>query len=385
MDYIRSRFKVDSEFLNQSCFFILDINDNEKIINDDIEMLNSNPSDEFLQMDLRQRDDVLSLCYDVTSKVSLSKLINKEIKKENFISLILSIIKAISQCENYLINGTNMALIEDYIYVNLSTYEASLIYVPVEDSLYNNVNDEFREFLKRLLDTKLVLDDNNLFVELMKKLRDDSLLISDIETFLKKYDSKGIQEVRNRDFNNDRNQSVQVDVKAPINTKPQISQQFNETQRKSIEKKIENRPQVNNLENKKKNNKGNNKPEQSKSKSKNKKGAKILIGISVLIIVMGIAIAVLSGSGGQAGASGDTGKYILAGLVVIGAVGGIYLSKKSEKKSGNDKQSTKGKKEPKKEPKKEQKKEKKNKSKASKEIKQMEESYSHREEVIQTQ
>lgn len=213
MDYIRNRFKIDSESLNQSCFFILDINDNEKIINDDIEMLNSNPSNEFLQMDLRQRDDVLSLCYDVTSKVNLSKLINKEIRKEDFITLVLSISKAISQCENFLISGNNMALIEDYIYVNLSTYEASLIYVPVEKPLYDNVNEEFREFLKRLLDTKLILDDNNLFVELMKKLRNDSLLIGDIENFLKKYDCNASVETHNRNISYERNEMIQEKVK----------------------------------------------------------------------------------------------------------------------------------------------------------------------------
>lgn len=118
------------------------------------------------------------------------------------------------------------------------------------------------------------------------------------------------------------------------------------------------------------------------SDNKKKKGAKILIGASVLIIIMGIAVAVLSGSGGQAGGSGDTGKFLLAGLVVIGAVGGIYLSKKNEKNS-NEKKSSKENKEPKKEKKKENKRTKKNKSKASKEKIQIEENHIDREEFSQ--
>ena len=78
------------------------------------------------------------LSYDVTADryVKLSLFGPAEISPVNFAALMKNITAVFNKCDDYFMSPLNFIIHEDYIYVRRQTFEARLIYVPLEEPLY---------------------------------------------------------------------------------------------------------------------------------------------------------------------------------------------------------------------------------------------------------
>jgi len=78
------------------------------------------------------------LSYDVTADryVKLSLFGSAEITPVNFAALMKNITSVFTKCDDYFMNPLNFIIHEDYVYVKKQTFEAHLIYVPLEEPLY---------------------------------------------------------------------------------------------------------------------------------------------------------------------------------------------------------------------------------------------------------
>ena len=149
-------------------------------------MINSNSIPGILPLDFRRKNNVTGLYYNITSKITLSQYITKKrLNREEFINLLINILKTLLDCRKFLLYDNSFALHEDYLFINPSSQEVFLMYLPVEQS-YNLV-DNLRKFTVRILVEKANFDEHskdNFMQRILEFVREDSFTITDFHTFL---------------------------------------------------------------------------------------------------------------------------------------------------------------------------------------------------------
>ena len=111
-------------------------------------MLQNNDIEGVIKPLFTQRDNDQYLKYKVTSRISLRDLCGNDWKKEMFLKVICSVITSIKEAEEYMLTESRFLLDLDHIYVNISTKNIYLIYVPlVDETQGNTLKDFFREFI----------------------------------------------------------------------------------------------------------------------------------------------------------------------------------------------------------------------------------------------
>lgn len=185
------RFSPTTTSVGSLAYLVLDLNNDEEVENFQVEMIASNNIPGVLPIDLRQRDDITSLYYNVTSKQPLSLIFQrKKFKRNEFITLLHNIVSSIDGCKKYLLSEDRFLLDENYIYVDSSTLDTSLVYLPIQ--LEGLEGKGIRDFINKLILEIANLDDENVdnyLQRIINYMRKDTLNLNDFNMFLK--DLKG--------------------------------------------------------------------------------------------------------------------------------------------------------------------------------------------------
>lgn len=181
------RFKVDYENDSTASYLVLNITSNEEILEYQIEMLNNNSSQGILKFDTRQKNDEVRLYYNITSTLTLSQLLQrKNLKEEEFINILKGIIKPLLTSKEYFLYDNSFIIDEDYIYINPSTLEISMIYIPLALDIDTGIS--FKNFLIDLIISLAKIDENsteNYMQRILNYLKNDIFNISDFDNFLR--------------------------------------------------------------------------------------------------------------------------------------------------------------------------------------------------------
>jgi len=94
-------------------------------------MLSNNRVTGVLPVAFTQKDNDRFLQYDISSKVSLQSFFTGIVSRKRLLNILFTISNTILQSEEYLIESNMFVLDCTYIYANVSTSEASLVYLPV--------------------------------------------------------------------------------------------------------------------------------------------------------------------------------------------------------------------------------------------------------------
>lgn len=111
-------------------------------------MLTNNKIHGFAPTTFLQSDENRYLKYNVTSKVSIKQFFEGTINKKKLLGVFSSITKACILAEEYMLDINSIVFDLDYIFVNVSTSEVSLICLPIVE---NNEKVDFRAFFKSIL------------------------------------------------------------------------------------------------------------------------------------------------------------------------------------------------------------------------------------------
>lgn len=156
---------------------ILALKATREVLNYQIDMIAHNPVNSILPLSINQKDNRISIVYKINLKQSLNQFLkNKRLKKDELIKILKNIFKIVLNCKNYLLNYKCFLLDEQYIYINPSTMETSLVYIPV--ALDYDFNTHLKDFITRLL-TKLVNFDvqynkDNFVQAILHSMKDES-------------------------------------------------------------------------------------------------------------------------------------------------------------------------------------------------------------------
>jgi len=195
-DWISSNLVIDYESSASNSYLVArDKEDDITFRNYQIEMITNNSISGLLPMDVRQKNDVIGLYYNVTSKITLSQFMSrKKLTRDEFIGLLTDILKILIGSRKYLLSDDCFVLHEDYIYINPSNREVSLIYLPadlMQDTVLN-----LKSFVIRVLVEKAVFDESsndNFLQRILGFVRSDDFTITDLFSLLNQLREKNIK------------------------------------------------------------------------------------------------------------------------------------------------------------------------------------------------
>lgn len=150
------------------------------------EMIAQNPSTGFIPFSIRREDEKVRIYYNITSKLPLSQhLSRKTLSKGEFLDLLRSINRNIMSYVNYYLDISGFVLDEDFMYINPSTGDTSLIYVPLP--LERDFVKDYKSLITNLIVNTVNLDDNtsdNFLQKLLSYLKMEQFNLKDFNKLL---------------------------------------------------------------------------------------------------------------------------------------------------------------------------------------------------------
>lgn len=141
-----------------------------------------------LAIDINTSKDSLDILYDVTDKITLDKYLKaKTIKVGEFSQILIDILKTIKKTEEYSFSNTNFVMKPEYIYVDNEQEEIYLLYIPIENVFENNLEEQFKDLVKKLIVDVVTMDNtkNSSFItDLLSLLRDEQFAFLKLKEFL---------------------------------------------------------------------------------------------------------------------------------------------------------------------------------------------------------
>lgn len=194
-DIIKKRFDFHYENDSTASFIVLNTSLNEKILKYQIEMIAKNSCPGILKLDARYKNDDVKLHYNITSKLTLSQFLQrKKLSKDEFIDILLGITKTILDSKEYFLYDKSFLIDEDYIYINPSTLEIGMIYIPLD--INTNVGEDFKSFLVNLIISLAKIDEKSngdYMTKILNYLKNDIFNICDFDCLLKNLKNDGSQ------------------------------------------------------------------------------------------------------------------------------------------------------------------------------------------------
>lgn len=179
-----SKQKVEKKYV------VLSLNKMDKTVGYQINLIN-NQLVNLLPVTLNMDKDSLDISYDVTDKISLEKYLKgRTIKVGEFSQILLDILGGIKKTQEYSFSNTNFVMKPEYIYVDNEVGEIYLLYIPVEDIFENNLEEQFKTLVKKLIVDVVTIDNTenvSFITDILSLLRDEKLDFLILKEFLQNY------------------------------------------------------------------------------------------------------------------------------------------------------------------------------------------------------
>ena len=204
-------------------FLTYSIGEKDLIDNVGIGMITNNKIGGLLPMIYTQMDDNKYFKYNITSKVSLREFFSGVVNKERLVKAFISILTAVSNTEEYMLDQKNLVFDIDYIFVNVSTNEAEMICIPLVSD--KKEGTDILSFFKTILfSVRFDQNESNDYIgKIMNYLNSSSELQSQV--FINLLKSIENNDVKNSDLNKNGNISnnFNQNVSSMTNKKANLS------------------------------------------------------------------------------------------------------------------------------------------------------------------
>ncbi len=113
-------------------------------------MITQNSVEGLLPVKIRQTEDGVRFCYEITSRQPLLRLMQRnKLKSEEIRNLIIGIFHAIENMEEYLLSEKHVLLDSEYLYIEPDSYRVFLCLVP---GLESSFPESFGKLLEQILE-----------------------------------------------------------------------------------------------------------------------------------------------------------------------------------------------------------------------------------------
>ncbi|MDD5923175.1 MAG: DUF6382 domain-containing protein [Clostridia bacterium] len=142
-----NRLNVESN--GTSTYLVYELQDGEEIDTLSLGMVVNNKISNVMPIIFSQVDNNKYFKYNISSKISLSQFFNGIVNKKRLLTVFSSVLKAIMESTEYMIDSSSFLLDPEYIYVDVSTSEAHLLCMPLMEMAEHRV--EVAPFFKNIV------------------------------------------------------------------------------------------------------------------------------------------------------------------------------------------------------------------------------------------
>jgi len=114
-----------------------------------LRMLLNNQIRGISQLTHKQKNNEDYFIYDISHKSTIRDLFESPLDKKKFLDVLTGILTVISSAEEYILESSRFVFDLDYIFIDISTFETQMIYLPVDT--YKKTEAEVVEFFKSLI------------------------------------------------------------------------------------------------------------------------------------------------------------------------------------------------------------------------------------------
>lgn len=123
------RFQITTQ--ENQTFLSAILEENEILNNSAKQILTQNDLPGVAELFFSQRNDVQTIRYEITSKMSMDNYFNHMMTRKNILAIIKSMVETVLSADDYLLSADRFLLEPEYVFIENNTYEASLIYLPI--------------------------------------------------------------------------------------------------------------------------------------------------------------------------------------------------------------------------------------------------------------
>lgn len=188
MNQLKTEYKRD--FKNNYMLISFEDEEEADIEKYEFKMLENNYISGLMKFKLVKENEKTIFCYDITSKQSLSRILEyKPIGLEDIKKIVLGIIRAITNMERFLLETYGLLLNTDYIYADPESLDLALCYLPcIKEEMQSKLSDLFAQILAKIdqNDHEGVVLAYSLYQESLK----DNCVFNDLLSIMNKHNKK---------------------------------------------------------------------------------------------------------------------------------------------------------------------------------------------------
>jgi len=184
---VKTPFEFAYENGTTASYMVIKSDGQENVKGYQVEMIRNSKIDYILPLDVRRKDDKVYFYYNVTSRLVLSQYLKrKKLGREEFLKLLMAILRALLDCRHYLLAAENLLLDSDYIFVDPSTGGVSFAYIPLMTG--TDIRHSLREFIIDLILYKADIDESsndNFLQRILGHVKSETLNLTELDKLVK--------------------------------------------------------------------------------------------------------------------------------------------------------------------------------------------------------
>ena len=180
------RFSSHYENTSKGSFLVVEMPSDTEIQELQVEQINSNSFPGILKFNVQYKNSMTYIFYNITSKIGIEQFLNRrKLTKVEFINIIQSVARTLMKSQNFLIYDNNLVIDKRYIFINSSTLEISLLYLPVDRK--TDILSDYKDFVMDLITKAANIDEgcsDNYLQRILTKLKSDQFSIESFNKLL---------------------------------------------------------------------------------------------------------------------------------------------------------------------------------------------------------
>ena len=182
---MNQELKISYETVGGSSYLAITLPPEAKLVNYQLGMMMDNEIKGFLPAFKRVMNGETVIYYNITSKIPLGQLLEKrKLKRAEFTYLIEGMLTAVREASEYRLPESGLLLDPEYIYVNPSTCEPGIIFLPLSEQSGRTLRQLVQELV---IHGRIELSNDNFIQVLLNVLNEEPFSVKRMEECLQQF------------------------------------------------------------------------------------------------------------------------------------------------------------------------------------------------------
>lgn len=172
-------------------YLVTFMNIEDKIIEFEMEMINTNSSCGAINIETRQFDDKIKILFDTTGKVSLVEFFkNNSLKRGEFLTILRNLSRVLLECKNCFLDEKKYFMNLDYIYINPIDLCVNYVYLPFERVFSGEWSLKYREIVNKIISEYAKFEDqvnDSVAEKILIYFKKDRFSITEFNRFIEEF------------------------------------------------------------------------------------------------------------------------------------------------------------------------------------------------------